>query len=99
MKFDYNGVDSTNLTVDNVCRGMEDNCSRIQSAMVGKLESLFSGEAASVASPLIRKFVSDLENHRSNCGQVRVQIARTSGSEGFMKQTDSAQGARFMALG
>ncbi|NKY59832.1 WXG100 family type VII secretion target [Nocardia flavorosea] len=97
MLFNYAGVDSTSLNVASLCGGMEENCGRLD-GIVRKLNEVLGGDAAEVAHPLMRQFVSDLTNYRSNLVAVREQIDKTTGSEGFMKETDSAQGARFLAI-
>lgn len=97
MLFNYAAVDSTSLNVGSLCSGMEENCGRLE-GMVAKLRDILEGDAADVAHPLIAQFVKDLTNYRTNLSAVRDQISKTSGSEGFMKETDSAQGARFLAI-
>lgn len=104
MKFDYTGVDSTNLTVKGVLNGMDSNAAHLTS-LIKELEACFTGFAAEVANPLMNRFKQALGNAMEGTGyqgqlnQVRTAIDQTSGSEGFMKETDHQQGARFLAIG
>lgn len=103
MKFNYGHVDSTDLNVKALLDGMDANASHLHS-LIKQLEAVFTGMAAEVANPLMSKFRAALGDAKEGTGyqgqlqQVRTAISRTSGSEGFMRETDSAQGARFMAI-
>ncbi|WP_433602267.1 hypothetical protein ACQPXH_11345 [Nocardia sp. CA-135953] len=104
MQFNYGAVDSTNLTVQGVLHGMDANAAHLNS-IIKDLEHVFKGFAAEVANPLMNRFraaLGDAAQHTGYQGQlqdVKNAIAKTSGSEGFMKETDHQQGARFLSIG
>ncbi|MEU4345500.1 hypothetical protein AB0H00_30315 [Nocardia sp. NPDC023852] len=104
MKYNYSHVDSTNLTVGTLLNGMDANAAHLQ-GLIKQLEAVFTGMAADVANPLMNKFRAELGDAKEGTGyqgqlaQVRAKIGQTSGSEGFMRETDSAQGARFLSIG
>jgi len=98
MEVNYHGVDSTTLNVQGVLNGMETNNGHLN-ALVMELQGIFSGFAADVANPLMNRFKDDLAAYHGQLMQVKQAISTTSGSEGFMKETDHQQGARFMAIG
>ena len=103
MQFKYGHVDSTNLNVQAVLNGMDTNAAHLHS-LIKQLEACFTGLAAEVANPLMNKFRAALGDASQGTGyqgqlmQVKNAIAKTSGSEGFMKETDHQQGARFMSI-
>jgi len=104
MEVNYHGVDSTNLNVQAILNGMDTNATHLQSLLT-QLEGVFKGFAADVATPLLNRFRTALGSAEHRTGyqgqlqSVKNAIHQTSGSEGFMKETDHQQGARFMAIG
>ncbi|MFI7667902.1 MULTISPECIES: hypothetical protein [unclassified Nocardia] len=104
MQFNYGHVDSTNLTVQGVLNGMDANAAHLTS-LIKQLDSVFTGVAADVAKPLMDRFRAALGDAAQGTGyqgqlqQVKNAIHQTSGSEGFMKETDHQQGARFLSIG
>lgn len=104
MQFNYGHVDSTNLTVQGVLHGMDSNATHLTS-LIKELDACFTGLAADVAKPLMDRFKAALGNAAEGTGyqgqlqQVKNAIAQTSGSEGFMRETDHQQGARFLSIG
>lgn len=103
MQFNYGHVDSTNLTVQGVLNGMDSNANHLHS-LIKQLEACFTGLAADVANPLLTKFRNALGDAAHGTGyqgqlqQVKNAIHATSGTEGFMKETDHQQGARFLSI-
>ncbi len=101
---DYGAVDSHSLTVQGVLNGMDRNADHLGS-LIKELEGVFNGLAADVARPLMDKFKAALGNAAEGTGfqgqlqQVKNAIAQTTGSEGFLRETDHQQGARFLAIG
>ncbi|WP_433202620.1 hypothetical protein ACQP1G_12595 [Nocardia sp. CA-107356] len=104
MQFNYGAVDSTSLTVQGVLHGMDANATHL-SSLIKELDHVFTGFAADVAKPLMDRFraaLGDASQHTGYQGQlqdVKNAITKTSGSEGFMKETDHQQGARFLTIG
>jgi len=98
MEVNYHGVDSTGLNVRAVLTGMENNTTHL-GTLITQLEQIFSGDAATVALPLMNKFKTQLADYKVQLQGVETAISSTTGSEGFMKETDHQQGARFMAIG
>lgn len=103
MQFKYGHVDSTNLNVQAVLNGMDTNATHLHS-LIKQLEACFTGLAADVANPLMNKFRDALGDAAQGTGYqgqlqlVKNAIAKTSGSEGFMRETDHQQGARFLSI-
>lgn len=104
MYNDYAAVDSHSLRVQDVLKGMDTNALHLHS-LIKELEGCFSGLAADVAKPLMDRFKAALGNAAEGTGyqgqlmQVKNAISQTTGSEGFMRETDHQQGARFLAIG
>jgi hypothetical protein len=103
MQFNYGHVDSTNLNVQAVLNGMDANATHLHS-LIKQLEACFTGFAADVAKPLMDKYRAALGDAAQGTGyqgqlqQVKNAIHQTSGTEGFMKETDHQQGARFLSI-
>ncbi|MEU0506992.1 hypothetical protein ACWEO2_07090 [Nocardia sp. NPDC004278] len=101
---DYAAVDSHSLNVKAVLHGMDTNATHLAS-LIKELDQVFTGFAADVAKPLMDRFkaaLGDASQHTGYQGQlqqVNQAISQTTGSEGFMKETDHQQGARFLAIG
>jgi hypothetical protein len=99
----YGAVDSHSLTVQGVLNGMDTNALHL-SSLIKELEGCFAGLAADVAKPLMDKFKAALGDASQGTGyqgqlqQVKNAILHTSGSEGFMRETDHQQGARFLTI-